>query len=282
MRRKLAIQGDEMMTVPITKIFEDLGVNDFSKYHAFDRNAIYTYVDDKLIIVDTTDKYCIFNWRDFRKKYPHSLHDHIQVNWSNKLAEIIKIRWDEEYERIVYDVQFEDGVYSYGLLITELSDTILEPEDKVVKDDHSLTLPEGYEFVDGRGNVVHTNLITMRKIIPPFPATYEECCKIMGMYPKINDLHGYKGHEFTKLQRLIVCRDAYWKLIGERKGLNKSWEPDWEDGANLKYSIDSRMNQIRMISGWFEQKLLSFPDEDIRDVFYENFKNLIEECRQFL
>ena len=279
MRRKLAIQGDGIQIAPITKIFEDLGVMNFLEYSDIDKNQVYTYVDDKLIVVDNSNKYCIFNWIDFRRKYPYSLHDRIQVNWSNTPAKIIRIRWDEEYERIVYDIQFETGEYSHGLLVAELNNTISESKEKVV---HSLTLLEGYEFVDDRGNVLYTNQITMRKIITPFPTTYEECCEIMGVYPKINDLHGYQGQEFTKLQRLIVCRDAYWKLMGERKGLDKSWEPDWEDGTYLKYSIDSRMNQIRMISGWFEQKLLSFPDEDIRDEFYNNFKVLIEQCKKWL
>lgn len=28
------------------------------------------------------------------------------------------------------------------------------------------------------------------------------------------------------LDRLLICRDAYWKIAGEQMGLDKPWEPD--------------------------------------------------------
>ena len=80
--------------------------------------------------------------------------------------------------------------------------------------------------------------------------------------------------------KLLICRDAYWKIAGEQMGLDKPWDTKYGSGewgywigydvnANKIYCQDSRI---------LLNHLLVFPAEEMRDTFYENFKNLIESC----
>ena len=71
-----------------------------------------------------------------------------------------------------------------------------------------------------------------------YPKTYEECEKILGLEDSI--IEGCLGYEYKLLnafQKLLMCRDAYWKIAGEEMGLGKPWEPDWSKNEK-KYTIE--------------------------------------------
>ena len=91
---------------------------------------------------------------------------------------------------------------------------------------------------------------------------------------------------YTYFIELIRCRNAYWKIAGEHMGLEKSWEPDYDSGVN-KYGI-IYMNKVVQKSNpttnWERHlnKVLDFPTKEMRDAFYENFKVLIEKCKELL
>ena len=80
---------------------------------------------------------------------------------------------------------------------------------------------------------------------------------------------------------LLIFRDAYWKIAGEQMGLGKPCKPDWNTNE-LKYIIYYENDRL-----WFNDEIsrntiLAFPTEEMRDAFYENFKNLIEQCKELL
>jgi hypothetical protein len=138
-----------------------------------------------------------------------------------------------------------------------------------------------------------------------YPTTYAECCEVLvGRKPKPNEISFDKMElclvdldntqsidfqnpylpQFNSLFRLRMCRDAYWKIAGEEMGLGKSWDATYgcgEWGYWLGYSIienkiflqDSR---ILVNHTWV------FPSAEMRDAFYENFKDLIEQCKELL
>ena len=83
------------------------------------------------------------------------------------------------------------------------------------------------------------------------------------------------------LDRLLICRDAYWKIAGEQIGLDKPWEPDWTSGKPF-YCISVSGNIIGKGKWYTDNKILAFPTEEMRDAFYENFKDLIEKCKELL
>jgi hypothetical protein len=71
-------------------------------------------------------------------------------------------------------------------------------------------------------------------------------------------------------------------------GLGKPWEPDWEDETQVKYMITTFNNKLEFFSSIHSyvvgrrNHILSFPTEEMRDTFYKNFKNLIEQCKELL
>jgi hypothetical protein len=82
--------------------------------------------------------------------------------------------------------------------------------------------------------------------------------------------------------KLLICRDAYWKIAGEQMGLVKSWEPNWENCNENKYCLYITRNNVNKGTFCNDSHILAFPTQEMRDVFYENFKDLIEECKVLL
>ena len=104
--------------------------------------------------------------------------------------------------------------------------------------------------------------------------TFEECAKYLDTYYPTN--YGYKGGLVESFQKLLICRDAYWKLAG-------NWQPDWKDKSKPKYVILSQEGDIILRSEVFIRTcFLAFPTIEMRDAFYENFKELIKACKEFL
>lgn len=110
-----------------------------------------------------------------------------------------------------------------------------------------------------------------------YPKNYEECCKVLGfrLGDNIDNLEGYKSNLLEQLQILLICRDAYWKIAN-------NWKPDWKSETENKFTIVTDENEI--CSGLTIQcnAILAFPTEEMKDAFYENFRELIEQCKELL
>lgn len=131
-----------------------------------------------------------------------------------------------------------------------------------------------------------------------YPTTYAECCEVLvGRKPKPNeisfdkmefclvDLDNTQNIDFqnpylsqlNSLFRLRICCDAYWKIYGEEMGLGKPWKPDWD---NL--STNHEFIEINKGCFTYSSRVLVFPIAEMRDAFYDNFKDLIEQCKELL
>ena len=168
-----------------------------------------------------------------------------------------------EINKILEQVKkiMEEGVYAYN----EINCYHQDFADKV-----QIRLGGDYEIKveDGKTYIV--------KKQPKYPKTYEECCKVLSLgedgrlYTK-----GYKASLIQVFQQLIICRDAYWKIAG-------NWEPNWES-LDKKYNIYNYRGDIKY--DYFtviDRCLLVFPTEEMRDAFFDNFKELIEQCKEML
>lgn len=113
------------------------------------------------------------------------------------------------------------------------------------------------------------------------PKSYEECAKVLLDRASVRNDFGYKGDLLVALQRLLVCRDAYWKIAGEEMGLGKPWEPDFLSHEE-KFSISVFDRKVVCIVNQYNNIILTFPTREMRDAFYENFKELIESCKELL
>ena len=154
-----------------------------------------------------------------------------------------------------------------------------------------IPIPQGYEFA---GVDDDNQQVVFEKIKPKYPKDFDECCYILetsvdayfdyddnNHYP--NDYEYGLEKKLLCLRKLLICRDAYWKLIGENMGLDKPWEPDWNGFGNPSYPTIVRCNnRIIKTSLYTNDCILVFPTEEIRDIFYENFKDLIEQCKEIL
>ena len=147
-------------------------------------------------------------------------------------------------------------------------------------------LPEGYIFKDENGNEILTSKIILEKKKKEYPKTYEECFNIcFGNKHHIIQVVGLDGlgdnkELFESFIKLKICRDAYWKIAGDEMGLGKPWEPDW----NIRgyYAIARSYGNVVKTSNYNCDLAFVFPTEEMRDAFYEAFKDLIEECKEFL
>lgn len=140
-----------------------------------------------------------------------------------------------------------------------------------------LDIPNGYEFF----GINDDNKVVLTKKQPQYPKTYVECAKILNCF-SASYINGYKNELLKKFQQLLIYRAAYWKLAGKEMGLDKPWKPDWNDVCD-KYTIYVVCgNEIWRDKGQTINTLLAFPTMEMRDAFYENFKELIKECKELL
>ena len=123
-----------------------------------------------------------------------------------------------------------------------------------------------------------------------YPKTYEECCKILdfcgeyffttyedGIHFTGEDNNIYQILKSTSiLTKLLICRNAYWKIAGEEMELGKSWEPDYNDF--------NKTSSMYCLCGKFGLSVINplqfvFPSKEMRDEFAENFKKDIDSCK---
>ena len=139
---------------------------------------------------------------------------------------------------------------------------------------NGVVCPEGYEFKDENGNVIEAKKIVLDK--KKYPKTYNDCVIYNREGTSFN-----RGIMLSKLEKLLICREAYWEIAGKDLGLNKRWEPSYANGY-CSYAIIRHTGHIRKSRPCANSVLLEFPTEEMRDAFYENFKDLIEECKELL
>ena len=200
------------------------------------------------------------------------------IEWCGKIVTIAEVCLNEYY-RIVEDFnkyRWTDEMIEG--LVEEESIIDLTVKGEEFKERIEIAIPEGYEYVIESGKII---FIKKKK---EYPKTFLECCDVLNIGNLIErGVKGYKAELFDTLQKLYICRDAYWQIAGEEMGLGKPWEPDYTNTGEKKFSIWVDFGEIKL-GGPFTttQMVLSFPAEEMRDAFYENFKEEIEMCKELL
>ena len=142
--------------------------------------------------------------------------------------------------------------------------------------------PDGYLV----GKITQTDngmLVEYVEKKPKYPTTYEEC------YDEGNtELHFiYVDKDerdlYESFIQLIRCRNAYWKIAGKQMGLGKPWEPIYTNLSNdIKYVIEVNKGILTRSTCADVNKFLIFPTAEMCDTFLENFRELIESCKEFI
>ena len=212
----------------------------------------------------------------------------VNVNAGCYIMKEIDDVWTDE---MIEGLAEEETKSENGLLdeYEELTDRAFKGGYEKCKSDIELNgfqLPEGYIFKDENGNVINAQKIVLEKKKKEYPKTYTECSDILSVYTD-PDISGYKGELLWAFQKLLICRDAYWKIAGEEMGLGKPWEPDYteesyEQGSPIKYVIYYTGTHITKERKCTPSYILTFPTAEMRDAFKENFDPDIEICKEIL
>lgn len=316
----LAIQGHATRGNEVIELLKMLGGKDEKGiYHGNYINYAYLITKYNFIdfVIDTSKilrGYKVFTLEDFLKRYPYRVGD--KVLCGVIYGTITEMRWVADRDNILYTVKIHCGIVkawaselspitiidtltktqqvvregneNLGKVIEKLKQkdmldvfgTISKVEDKIsainfyysqFDDKVQLLLGKDFEIIqeDGKTFVVRKQ--------PQYPKTYEECCDVL--IPDCVEfnviLNGYNGELLEKLGQLLICRDAYWKIAGD-------WQPNWKDFTTQKYSISVDKDEIITSHRVTGSRVLVFPTAEMRDIFYENFKELINQCKELL
>lgn len=137
--------------------------------------------------------------------------------------------------------------------------------DKIYADRVELVLDKRCKIVNEDGKMY---VVRERK---HFPLSMTESLTVLGAKKLSYCIFGHNDKAIKALYKLITHRDAYLKTAEEKK-------PVWKEGSETKYCI----KYGRLITSVSEPCILAFGTEDTRNLFYANFKELIDECKELL
>ena len=308
MGKALAIKGHQTRGKEVIELLEMMGgKNGYNLKGLLSQYAYYFIGGPHNVeirageyIFGNEDMY-FFTIEEFLEKYPFKIGD--KVTNGVDFYTIKSMSWSKDYETMVYD--FEDSVIvlaaediksvnNMSLKIGGIQDMETKVEstgfmqlgktfavifnDANYEDEVELQLGNyEIEVRDGKTYAV--------KKKPVYPKTYAECCRVLGISDGEFMFTGLSDDEYDLFDSFVMlkrCRDAYWKMAGEQMGLGKPWEPDWNNSEKGKHCIFWDLGDIDCDELHRRKCLLAFPTEEMRDAFYENFKELIEQCKELL
>ena len=122
------------------------------------------------------------------------------------------------------------------------------------------------------------------------PKSWEELEEISGFYTgamsSINELS--KDYTYKNNKNVFATKEqaeasiALAQLSQLMKVYNNGWVADWLNFNQTKYTLFIESNKIVKGSNGNLQKFLSFKDAETRDLFLENFKDLILTAKPLL
>lgn len=292
MKKNLAIKGHATRGKEVIEILEMLGGKNTINLNGENHNMIYiinlSYYGEIIYMPYRTDAYTVFTLEEFIKKFPYKVGDkvnYVKYNDEHPSAYTIqRMRWtgatieylldSSGFSALTKDLQpyKEETMEDRPNLLQQLKEYFENtPREIVEKEWHE------YDKYNEIGPSVEEYLEYVNNIRQPqYPKTCEECAEILLERASVRNDIGYKGDLLVNLQRLLICRDAYWFIYN-------NWKPTHKSGCdNTIYTIH-RFNE-KVIKGATSHRhfLLEFPTEEMRDEFYENFKTLIFACKELI
>ena len=293
------------------------GHNDETFYYIDNKNNI-----DCDWTLWNNNRYIVFTLEKFLVKFPFKVDDKVIDKADGCPGVVCEMKWDEDVSDMKYCVAFGNGIdfgwfTNDSIEFCKENENLEETKTKrdidksefVIK---HMILPNKvddnleYEIIDGyEFDKIDNNKIILKPIKSKYPKTYEECCEVLFndksyaeyiFIPAKVCISYHRGDFITELPfeikpyettirrfyKLLICRDAYWQIAGVQMGLDKPWKPDWCNEEKLKFCIACSYGTIDKTVTVVWNSILSFPTEEMRDEFYNNFKDLIEQCKELL
>lgn len=272
----LAIRGHATRGNEVIALLEMLGGKNIYK---LDGEKDLWYILSNSTIEYAT--YCFqeqgYTLDEFEARFPYKVGDEV-ISKYGKLGRIRSLIWSDRDNQVRYELDADVDSLYFANELQVLKDNDMQADVGTVDinlSDHfnpynevEIMISDGWDF-ERRGN----KMFAIRK---QYPKTYEECCDVL--IPDCVEfnviLNGYNGELLEKLGQLLICRDAYWKIA-------EDWKPDWNNISD-KHCIYVVGREIWLKECQTRQCTLAFPSAKMRDTFYENFKDLIERCKELL
>lgn len=292
----LAIKGHSKRGSEVIERLEMLGGINSHNLYGDESYAYYTIDSDKEIkggiYVFGDEDLSSFTLEEFEEKFPYKVGDKILYKVYGIYSKIKSMLWNKEKEQVFYRLESNklfvatvDELNQYKVETMEGKVESFEILESHCADEVKIEFdPFKFEIVE-RDNGYY---VVKKKT--QYPKTYEECCKVLGIDIQFcmkylpHGTFSYRDTLIYNLQELIICRDAYWKIAGEQMGLGKLWKPDFTNDDEERYGIYTAANKVvKDFCGVGDvNTILTFPTKEMRDAFYENFKDLIERCKELL
>jgi hypothetical protein len=289
MGKKLAIIGHPTRGNEVIKLLEMVGGKNCYNLSGLFTDYGYYFIggphNDGICGVEyifSNEDICLFTLEEFFEKYPFKVGDKVVYT---KFGDNC-----DEYPVTIESMKWTGATieYTFNDCVTCLAKDLKmwdgEPDEVIsgiylnscdYADEVELNLGDyEIEVRDGKTYAV--------KKKPKYPKNCSECENVLGIQDTI--IAGCLGYEYrlmNNFQRLFMCRNAYWKIAGEQMGLGKPWEPNWTTFEGIPAIFRFRYN-IVCDSVKDQHCLLVFPTTEMRDAFYENFRDLIESCKELL
>jgi len=297
---QLAIKGHKTRGKEVIALLEMLGGKNESliPYDGRETASSYRITDDGYIVSSRFCpnkkgvKYQTYTLEEFEKEFPFKMGDEVVCEMPGfGVCKIVCMRWSEGNNEVSYLIQrrTERELYSMWVCVQDLRsynpETVDTSPDKakapsLERQDYNkgrcgYKIPEGFEF-----DKVENGEIILKPKKKALPRTYEECCEVIGISRhdvEIDLPQPYQQNMFN-LFKLLICRDAYWKLADD-------WS--FKIGGNSQEVVHGiTVWGTGIMKDFYHalncNRILVFPTEDMRDAFYENFKDLINECKELL
>ena len=297
MGKKLAIVGHPTRGNEVIELLEMMGgVN--SKNVDGKCDFLYYFIDNNNIIMydsNFNNNFTYFTLEKFLKENPFKVGDKVKDCYGNPVT-IKSMSWHDGFDTMVYDFEETEDVFCAEDL-ESVNDIHTKPSKmkNVLAEllEHIKTTPKEelereFEEIEEWSNVGPTveEFRTFCECVnkkPKYPNDYEECVRIA------KNIHGYDihidvpayGELMESFVKLLICRDAYWKIAGVEMGLGDSWKYDMSKDE-FSYAISYQYGCIEKNEIRHKNAILAFPTKEMRDTFYDNFKNEIEQCKELL
>ena len=283
MKRHIAIKGNAERGNEIIELLEMMGGKNSEHFTGRDSGRYY-FIDDNTKCICSENAYAmemcyngvymLFSYDAFNDDYPWRIGDIVNVIGRNDRIglKVVKMQWGNAYNTMMYCLDCGQDGYGWwraeDIEYTKYSELKVNLSDNVNSNIEFDLTKYSYEVKDGK--------LIIEEKKPGYPKTYEECCQHLGCDDKISN------KKLVLFSQLINARNAYWKIASEEMGLDKPWEPDWENYNEYKYCIYITENTANTGIFYNDNQILAFPTEEMRDAFYGNFKDLIESCKELL
>jgi len=156
-------------------------------------------------------------------------------------------------------------------------------KEKVVK----IEILKGYEIDKDKSTF---EKIVFKAIKNELPKTVKDLKGITGhkidLLGEMIEVHYAEADDFSRsvwpTKELVKAALALSQLCQLRDRYNGDWRADFHNDMQTKYVIWFINNKVKSDISWQVNSVLAFKTAELRDEFYDNFKDLIEIAKPLL